>query len=286
MIKLLLKYILNSLSLLLKTVWWFMRQIKNENFKNYIQYKTQNKSLVILANGPSLADELLKIDKMINTVDFCVMNNMSKSPLFYKFKPKYYVLTDPLYFKGQNMSEKENDVYKNMSKVNWKMNLFVPYYSIKSIDIYNKINNNTNIKIVYYHTNQYKGFSSIKNYLYTKGLSIPSCQNVLIPSIYIAINMGYNNINLYGVDHSWTKEIRVDNLNRVCLTDRHFYDNNNNNLTPWISCSGEQYKMHEILRDLAYMFEGYHEIKKYAYIKNCKIINCTENSFIDAFDRE
>ena len=116
---------------------------------------------------------------------------------------------------------------------------------------------------------------------------MPRPQNVVIPSIFIGINEGYKQIDLYGVDHSWTKEIRVNNNNQVCLINSHFFDNKTPELKPWHKGIGEPvYKMHEILRDLAWMFDGYYKLREYADNIGCRIINKTPDSFIDAFERE
>ena len=36
--------------------------------------------------------------------------------------------------------------------------------------------------------------------------------------------MGFKTLNIYGADHSWSEDLRVDNNNRVCKISRHFYD--------------------------------------------------------------
>ncbi len=43
--------------------------------------------------------------------------------------------------------------------------------------------------------------------------------------------------------------------------------------------------MHEILIDFALMYKGYHEISNYAGYKKVNIINCTNGSSIDSFNR-
>ena len=117
---------------------------------------------------------------------------------------------------------------------------------------------------------------------------MPKAQNVLVPSIFNAINMGYKEIRIYGADHSWLECIRVDNQNRVCLTDSHFYDKEKVKLEPWIKATPgrEVYKMHEVLRDIAQMFDSYHQIRWYADKVGRRVVNCTKDSFIDAFERE
>lgn len=265
------------------TIIWFLKQIIKENFRNYIRKNRCGRRIAILSNGPSLKYDSMDVFINIQEVDVCVMNDFCKSPIYKQLKPIVYVLADPLYFEDKIMRKSEAETIAMLLETDWYMELYVPYSYIKKASL--KISNQY-IKIVPYHTNSYTGWSSIEFFLYKRGLSMPLAQNVLIPCIFNSINLGYSEIKLYGVDHSWTQEIRVDGLNRVCLTDSHFYDSQKAIFSPWLKCSGEQYKMHEILKDLSSMFEGYHSLRNYADKSLCKILNMTRDSFIDAFERK
>ena len=104
--------------------------------------------------------------------------------------------------------------------------------------------------------------------------------------IYVSINIGFSEVNILGSDHSWTKELFVNNENQVCLTDNHFYDKTKLEFNVFRRLDGSVYKMHEILRDYAYMFEGYHLLRKYGDYIGVKIYNRCSNTFIDAFERK
>lgn len=232
--------------------------------------------LTILANGPSLKEDLGKID--FSKGDFLVLNDFYKFPEFVKIRPLYYVLADPYYF------ETEENIKNVIQNVNWSIKLFIPSYALRK-KVFLKTLNNSFVEIIPYNTATYMGFERLKNKVYRAGLAMPKPQNVLVPSIFIGINMGYSVIKLYGVDHSWTESIRVNENNEVCLTDSHFYDTEEVQLHPWHKATGEQYKMHEVLRDLAQMFDSYHQLSEYAKYRGCRILNCSRNSFIDAFER-
>lgn len=256
------------------TLIWLLRVLVTTDFRNHIE-KGNYQKLSILANGPSLTKELESID--INDGDFSVLNFFYKSPSFQQIKPSIYVLADPYFFTEEHMKP-------ILDTVSWPMKLFVPYRAKKNVEVLRKCPNH-NIQVIPYHTGHYTGFEVFRNWIYRHGLSMPVAQNVLVPSIFNAINMGYKEIRLYGVDHSWTESIRVNSENEVCQVNTHFYDTAKVDLKPWKKVSGEQYMMHEILRDLAQMFDSYHFIRKYADQVGCKIINCTKNSFVDAFER-
>lgn len=258
------------------TIKYFIKLICSRNLKNHINEVNNANVLTILANGPSLKEDIDNID--FTEGDFLVLNNFYNSPYFEKIKPKYYVLADPSYFTGSCNIEPLLRAIKN------DIILFVPFAALKISNSLKEVIN-PHINIVPFQSLTYDGFEFLRNWLYRQGLAMPRAQNVLVPSIFNAINMGYKEIRIYGADHSWTENIRVDDKNRVCLTDSHFYDTEEAKMNPWLKCNGEQYLMHEILRDLAWMFDSYHQIRKYADKRKCLVLNYTKKSFIDAFER-
>jgi len=114
---------------------------------------------------------------------------------------------------------------------------------------------------------------------------MPRPHNVMIPSIFIALSLNVKEIALIGIDHSWLKEIYVDEQNNALFFNQHFYDKE-------ISAKkfdkyGKTYlKLHEILMTLSKAFESYHILEEYSKTKNIKIYNCTKGSYIDAFERK
>lgn len=258
---------------------WILQKLRIENFKNYIEFSEKNKKLVILANGPSLRESISKDIQNYQFVDTCVVNFFCKSPYFKEIKPRYYVLADPLFFIKDTP---DCQVYEIFNRIEWKMSLYVPFehYTFAKNMILNEL-----VSVFPYHSIPYNGWKSLNKYIYKKGWSMPRPQNVLIPSIFIGINLGYKEIDIYGADHSWTKQIVVNEDNQVCQSDKHFYDESIPELIPWNKCDGSPYKMQEILRDLAWMFDSYHVLREYADYIGTEIFNCTPNSYIDAFER-
>ena len=257
---------------LYNTLVWFLFQTMHYGFKNYIVKSKVNDLITILGNGPSFSEDICKLDFLDG--DYCVVNYFFESSFFRKLKPKYYVLADPAFFQTEAID-------RIVSQLQWEMQLFVQYRVWKK---YYKRRSYKWLKIVPYNDYSYQGFKKLKILLYKKGLSMPSPQNVLIPCLFNAINMGYKEIRLYGADHSWTKTLCVTKDNVVCAVDCHFYKEAR--LAPyWKGRQGVYYKIHELLRDFANMFEGYHQIKEYANICGTRILNYTKDSFIDAFEK-
>lgn len=278
------------IKIIVSFVSWFLRQIKNENFKNYISYIEKEKTVKILGNGPSL-NKVINDSQFFNTRDkvhFCVVNSCALSPLFEQIKPEHYVLADPEFFNRPIKNNQTKSLIEILLKVDWNIKLYIPFKFYNLIK--DEMVSNNCIEVIPFHTNKLNNNTRQKRtkfWLYRKGLSSPRIQNVIIGCIYCMINSGYKEIKLYGIEHSWTNSLAVNDNNQVCLKDSHYYDTAEVKMEPWLKYTGEPYRLHEVLRDLAYMFEGYVELKEYAeYIGDVKIINCTPNSFIDAFDRE
>lgn len=276
MVKQVLRTIITLMKKSIASLTWSIRLVSNSDLKNHIPKQVSGQLLTILANGPSLKDNLNQID--YTQGEFLVVNDFYKSPYYKKIKPQYHVLMDPLYFRNNE------DIKPFAEAVDWDMKLFVPYTAWKGVDILRNMPNK-HIEVIPCILVSYNGFECFRNWIYQHGLAMPKAQNVLVASIFAGINMGYKKIRLYGVDHSWTESIRVNNKNEVCLTDSHFYDKEEVQLLPWKKWTGEPYKIYEVLRDLANTFDSYHRIERYARHVGCHVVNMTHGSYIDAFER-
>ncbi len=258
------------------TMWWLLYILIKTDRKNHIVYSDDRQLLNILANGPSLKEEIEKLD--FGLEDFSVVNYFYRSPYFQIIKPSIYVIVDPEFF------EREDTYRPIIDHVTWPMKFVVPFFSWRKYAILRNMPN-TYIEVVPIHCTTYSGYECFRNWIYRHGFAMPKAQNVLVASIFSAINMGYKEIKLYGVDHSWTKSLCVTEDNIVCAVDTHFYDTNQIKLEPYAKGLRGYYKLHELLRDFANMFESYHSLRTYADNMGCKILNKTKDSFIDAFER-
>ena len=249
-----------------------------------------SKRCYILGNGPSLKENLITNLDFLSSCSLIVVNDMSQSDYFKRLKPEYYVLADPGYWDSHAYNELRNSSMRVLNaildKTTWPMYLIIPYLAYENENFRSFFNSNKNIVLIYYNSTTFHGFEFLNRFVYKHYLGMPKPQNVLIPCISIAVNFGYKEINLLGVDHSWTQNLFTNNENEVCLIDNHFYDKQKTTPIPMRTGYGDFYKMHQILIAFSLMFEGYHIIRKYANYRNAKIINRTNNSFIDAFERK
>ncbi|HEY5590811.1 MAG TPA: hypothetical protein VIK55_07305 [Paludibacter sp.] len=244
----------------------------------------------ILGNGPSLKENILNDLELLKSKDLFVVNDFAKSRYFEILKPKFYVLLDPCYWSKIAYKEISDNCTSVLNTINdkteWPIFLIVPIDAYKTNKFQNIFKGNINITIVNYNSTPINGFQWFNFFIFKNNLGIPTVNNVLGACIYIAINMQYNEINILGADHSWTKDLVVNDKNQVCFEDSHFYDETNHNSMPIRDMYGEYYTMHQLIRDFALMFEGYHILKKYSKFMNVNIYNRSKISFIDAFERK
>jgi hypothetical protein len=243
----------------------------------------------VLGNGPSLKSDILKYIDDIKGPSTFVVNDFAKSEHYELIKPRYYVLVDPSYWR--------KDVYEEVyvscqevliiinNKTTWPLYLIIPNSAKKNIDFQNNFSKNKNIILIDFNDTTILGFVFFRFYMYKNYFGGPPMKNVLISAIYLSLNIGFKEINLLGSDHSWSTELIVNKNNQVCLADSHFYDKQTVSHKPLRHIYGSEYKMHEILRDFALMFEGYHVLNEYAITLGSQICNKCQHSFIDAFEK-
>lgn len=252
--------------------------------KYYYPYKTEynDKSVSILANGPSLKIELEDILNEKFTDDMLAVNYFANTEYLEKIKPKYYCLADPEFYENKPLNININKMIRNLNeRVTWPMTLFV--WKKGSLMLKSKLSNN-NIQLVGLSTLCYTGFPKFRNLFYKKGFAVPSYVNVTIMAMYAMLNIGYKKINLFGVDHSFLKNLCVNDQNQLCINDSHFYGNNYCVFPP--RPDGRVWHMKDYVYDKYLTFKEHELMENYARYLGAKIINCTKSSWIDAYQRK
>lgn len=264
-------------------VEYFREKRKFGNY--YFPYQPLHKgeSVYILANGPSLNNEiteLINVNAPLNKS--LVVNFFVESSLFTQIKPMYYCLADPLFNREDLLTERTKGVYKLLNyTVTWPMTLFVWKEAEKMVS---KLISNPNIKVVCLSILLFRGFESKRYEYYKKGKSVPSYVNVTIMALYALLNMGFSTIYLYGVDHSFLAGMCVNDDNRLCIVDKHFYGTEKKEFPP--KQDGSLWKMKDFVYDKYLTFVEHEVMRGYADYLGAKIINCTKDSWIDAYIRK
>jgi hypothetical protein len=270
------------------SIYSFLFVVKYSNFGIKIPHKGRSCDTIhILANGPSLLSSITEYWDEISCSHVMAVNHFVQSEYYEKLKPEYYVFADPMFWLLNEKDHRTKEVLLTLKqlkeKTKWTLSLFVPYAGKKTIE--KEFMYHDNIRLYFYNTTEFiGGFNWLRKFLYNHNLAAPTMGNVLVAAIFLSLKTGFESIYLYGADHSWTKDLRINDQNEVCIAEKHFY--RESKLKPWQF--GEKMTMYSILRMLSLMFKGYEEINTYLLLNksNQQIHNRTRESFIDVFKRD
>ena len=258
-----------------------------------LKLKASDKKCYILGNGPSLNQGLSDYSEDIKQAELIAVNFFAISDLYEQLQPKYYVLADPNFFFDEpttEMSKKAVTLFDEMqNRTIWDLFLLIPYEAYKYIAP--RLRSNPNIHIIRYNkTSCRKTFLWFDRIVHNNQLAVFSGMNVVAVTSYLAIVIGFKEIHLLGVDHSWLKNYIVGKDNIVYFENPHFYDKSKKNLVPLDNeinpITKKACKFHELLMCDVVNFETYHLIEEYAQYKNIKILNRCLDSYIDAFEKK
>ena len=246
-----------------------------------------SESCIILGNGPSLKTSFQKHPEVFTKQPLFCVNSFSMSAEYTLLKPQYYVILDYSFWLSDGQVILDTiDALK--TKTSWPIKLLIPRAASKSKRFKELCEANKNIELNYFNYTVFKGFSSVANWFYSKNLAMPQSQNVLVATIFLAINTNFKKVIVVGADHTWHENMHLDENNMLHLKHVHFYDNEEK-VTHIPFKKGihidETFKVHEIFATWAKTFYGYIALENYAKYKNCKIVNASEVTFIDAFER-
>ena len=239
----------------------------------------QHPSCTVLANGPSLKAALEDNEVMLDNVDIFCVNMFCESEYFWELKPRFYYIVDGAYF--SDAPDERNKVlieklYKALMKVDWDMYLCISSTGANG-GVLRKLDN-AKIHILLWNTTTFEGFRGLCHTIFRSQMGMPRCQTVANFALVAAINMKYEKVYLYGADHTWTRDLFVDDDNVVCYGDRHVYNTG-------LTVIKHTRNMTQILSDFSNMFASHIIIRDYADVENVKIINKTKGSFVDAYNR-
>lgn len=279
------------------TMLFFATMVVKEDFHNYIKRSgaidmARSKCVAILGNGPSLKRELPQLiaQRAWEEKDILAVNFFALSEEFALIKPKYYVISDPMFFRKAGYGERVQELYKALAeKVSWPMKLYMQYYNPEHFDYRSAIGHNPNIEIVPFHSIVFHGFRSVEFWCYRRGLGSGNFGTVIQNGEFIALQLGYRRIELYGVDHTLLDGLMVDEKNRVCRRKSHYYDSEQSPAEPiYYNATNppRPYTMSEYLSETAELFRGHEVLRDFSEKCGAEIINRTAHSMIDAYTRE
>lgn len=278
---------------LYETAFYFAVMAVKENFRNYVgragTVGNPHPVMAILGNGPALGHELphLLASGALRERDVMAVNYFALDERFEAVRPAYYVLSDPMFFRDSPQRERVAELYRTLNaRVAWPMHLYVQYYNPERFD-YRAALPNPNIRIIPFHTQVYRGFPALNLRLFRRGLGSANYGTVVQVCEYIALLLGYRTVELYGVDHTLLDGLTVDEANRLCRIDRHYYDTAPAAPQPILQkVPPRPYTMAIYLAEVADLFHGHEVLRDYAAWLGARIVNRTRGSMIDAYERD
>ena len=168
-----------------------------------------------------------------------------------------------------------------------EMSLYIPYRSIKGSNIA-KMFTNPLIEVHFYNDIPYEGkyvIPALRDYLYRKGLANIDIWNVIQAGIMLLILLGYKTIHLYGVENSEPNSLKETDTTQAGYIHELFYDKSQSNMELILNEDGSPMKVCQILFRYYKTFQGFMDVNHFAKKQNCRVINHTTASLIDAFER-
>jgi len=268
-----------------KTCLSFFRIVKNSKFKIDTLPGTEEKKLMILATGPSLKAVLENSHEVLEQYDLMAVNKFATRVEYTMLRPKQYVLLDTVFSTKNNTTEKikiRDDVLNALLKeTHWNINLFFPSNTDMKLELEAMFKKNKHIHLHYFNMTTVDGLDSVSFFCYEKGYGMPFAGNVLVASLWLAINMGYKEIILAGSDMSMHNMAHVDASNRLCLGDVYYYKNS----TSEIDCAVIDQRVDAYFFKIAKTFEAFGILKRYANHNRVNILNSSMKSYLDDFEK-
>jgi len=271
------------------TLLSLLRVVRHSRFPNNLaELPLVTEECVVLGNGPSLNIDFEKVNNIRCTGDVWCVNQFAESTLYERIKPNNYVFADPSYWgeaESENMIKQRVLLFNHiLNKTTWQLTIYAPFPAKRSFEeIFGQA---ANISLHFYNCVPLFGAKIITRMLYGYGLGMPQVQNVLVAALFLSLRRGYKKIFILGADHSWHETFQLDEANRLCFRDQHFYGVDAK-LVPFTMGGDEQttFTMPEIFIALAKMFEGYWMIQEYSEYIGAEICNASSVTYIDAFRR-
>ncbi len=266
----------------------FRIALMSKPVKTFKNTEPVSKDLIILGNGPGLKPFIEENRDNLSKYELLCVNHFSITDYYTELKPKYYVAIAFDLFLDDIMPhfvEASNKLFNAIAdKTDWPLKFFITVEAKKHQRWQKILSRNKNVEIIYINLTPIEGFQKFMYRNFDKAKGMPRPHNVMVPAIYTAIYLKAKKVFLAGADHSWLKELYVDENNQTLFFDKHFYDNEKQ--LKRFNYDTENYlKLHEIINSISCAFASYHILRGYAEYRNTEVLNATPKSFIDAFKR-
>ena len=184
-------------------IWtFFVKKIKNKNY------------CIIFGNGPSLDSLKIKELKKISLFfDIFVINNFIQNKIFKKIIPNFFVSSDPVIFKKNNIwSKKAENRLESYLKNNSNIRIFTPVSQCKRFISIFGIN-----KVYGFIDSEARVLSDNTLPIFPRGY----ISSTAMKAICIANWIGYKKIFLLGVDNTYARNFFLNKNNDILTLESY-----------------------------------------------------------------
>lgn len=257
-------------------------------YRTKVKYKKRPR-INLVVNGPSSTNvkDLFGVDSRFTECPSIAVNFFANTPEYEILKPQYYTLADPMFFMdfpGKSV-EKVKLFYRILNeKTKWPLTVFIPHSCGKDrFYKYSGITNNF-ITPVEISSIGYEGFESLRNISYEKGICSPRAFTVAIMALYACIKMGFQQIDVYGLDNNYYASLCLDAEGHPCDIIQHNGEPDEHRVL--LDGKGKPFTLHDYLLFLTFHLKNHEYTEKYAEYKGVKIFNHSPITMVDAYPRK
>ena len=251
-----------------------IRAVLNGDIKNRLPMQKGNgKELSVILNGPSLNHSLQYLER--EKTDIMMVNYAAETDLYHKLNPEYVCFADPVLFKP---CVRNYNMFRKIEKINKHTLIFYPGVYKENMFMKNK-----NARKVF-STNRLLDVDLFSYRLLEKNLMAPYFINVGIMALYVGIQLGYKKIWLHGADMTMLRQVSVTENREIEIGDTHYYGEQKVNVTRLSRGTAAQ-DMKHVTQCFYEAFAQFKLLEKYAAARNVKIINMSDDTLIDCFER-
>ena len=267
--------------------------LKGERAK---RLKAPDKDILIVGNGPSLKE--VDLLRFVGKVDFCCVNYFPcKDDNFFRIKPKYICMIDPIFYSKEGGSlttawrlndiERIRKLEEELMKVDWPICFLTKQgYSLEINNpyiTYERLSASVFLGRSISSISLFERDSKWNFWLFDKNFAVPGYACVVCTALLYFTMCRSRRIILAGCDNSYFFGTFVDERNHVMCHPKHFYEEEKLDLTErgMVGEHGFPFLMEQHMG----AFVEFYKISKYAQYKKVPIINTSLQSYIDVFEK-
>ncbi len=259
---------------------WRDREILRDN--RALRGKYTGKRCFIIAGGPSIKDVDLRT---LNNEYTFAMNDFDKNPQFNKLDPKFYVISDSLYFSEESSEYWPQELKRKNQNLPKNTTMFLGLGAKSFIEKYSLFENNP-----LYYIGMQGIFTDNLPFNIMLDRYIPCPKNTLLVCLMSAAYMGFSPIYLLGCEHNF---LSYNISSGKSLTYDHSYEDEISQLDPKNEKVLNKYfrpkdlnqNYEKNIANILQLFRNYRFFYQKALraYPGLKIYNATPNSFLDVF---